>query len=424
MNMKIDNRLKEAIENNNLVVFAGAGVSKYLGLPDWKNLLIGSVNHLKNEKYSNLIGNIGEDADLIRLFDQIENNDRGQIKKFISQTFRISRNNTFELHKSILRLTSQIVTTNYDQVFEFAYNQLYDENFPNITVQNKDKLNSAGIHKSNEFIFYLHGNASSPESCAVFTSDYRKIYNSKSPSLFSLKSLATSKVILFIGFSFNDINCRKVLLEHSKMFDGALTHFILTPTPSDFEELSFLIPINKRFDEFVDYLTYLLKYKKSTKVEKDAIVLKELNNALINSMLFKNITDKGINKIAQSSDVFILSKGEYLCREDDSINSFWLILDGKIEAKKNGITTTARGNGDVIGELGLLKELNKRSSDLIAEKHNTKVVEIKLEYIHELSSDDLMTFWKNLSCMLSMKIQTLDNLVCQLQQMIEKYKKG
>lgn len=96
----------------------------------------------------------------------------------------------------------------------------------------------------------------------------------------------------------------------------------------------------------------------------------------------------------------------------------------KIEAKKNGITTTVRGNGDVIGELGLLKESKKRSSDLIAEKHKTKVVEIKLEYIHKLSSDDLMTFWKNLSRMLSMKNQTLDDLVCQLQQMIENYKRG
>lgn len=423
MVMEIDNRLKEAIENNNLVVFAGAGVSMYLGMPDWEKLLIKSIQKMNKKEYIDIISSKRTNDNIISLFDKIDKRDRPQIKRLISETFRISTNNSFELHKSILRLSSQIITTNYDQVFEFAYNQLYNENFPNITVQNYDKQNLIDILKSNEFIFYLHGNASSPESCAVFTSDYRKIYNTKSPSLFSLKSLATSKVILFIGFSFNDINCRRVLLDHSKMFDGALTHFILTPNPSDFEKLNFLIPINKRFDEFVDYITCLSKYKKSTKVKKDKKVLKELNDALINSMLFKSITDKGIYKLTQQSDVFILSRGEYLCREGDSIDSFWLILDGKIEAKKNGLTTTVRRKGNVIGELGLLKELNKRSSDLIAEEHKTKVVEIKLEYIQELSSEDLMTFWKNLSCMLSMKIQALDDLVCQLQHTIENYKK-
>lgn len=424
MNMEIDKQLKEAIENNKLVVFAGAGVSKYLGFPNWEELLIRCLNHLDRKKYLDLIKQISNNNDLVKVFDQIDDKDKIQIKRHISQTFRRTTNNAFELHKSILRLTSQIITTNYDQVFENAYYQLYNVNFPNITVQNYDKQNLIDLLNSNEFIFYLHGNASSPESCAVFTSDYNKIYNTNSPSLFSLQALATNKVILFIGFSFKDKKFKKVLLNHSKMFNGSITHYILTPNPADFEKINFLTPIEKKYDEFIDFISALTQYKIRVPIVKPEAVIQELKKTLSYSTLFRNITPNGINHIALLSDIFVLSRGEYLCREGDAIDSFWLILDGKIEAKKKGITTTVRGDGDVIGELGLLKESNERSSDLIAEKHKTKVVEIKLDYIHKLSSDDLMTFWKNLSGMLSMKIQTLDNLVCQLQHMIENYKKG
>lgn len=379
--MDIDKTLIEAIENNKLVVFAGAGISKYLGLPNWEELLIRCVNHLDRKKYSELIKQISNNGDLVQTFDKIDNKDKIRIKKHISQIFKRTNNNALELHKSILRLTSQIITTNFDQVFEHAYYQLYNENFPNITVQNYDMQNLIDLLNSNEFIFYLHGNASSPESCAVFTSDYNKIYDPNSPSLFSLQTLATNKVILFIGFSFKDKKFKRVLFNHSKMFNGTITHYILTPNPSDFEKINFLTPIEKKYDEFIDFISALTQYKIRVPIVKTEAVITELKNTLSYSTLFRNITPNGSNHIAQLSDVFIIPGGEYLCREGDSIDSFWLILDGKIEAKKNGITTTVRGNGDVIGELGLLKESKKRSSDLIAEKHKTKVVEIKLEYI-------------------------------------------
>lgn len=103
----------------------------------------------------------------------------------------------------------------------------------------------------------------------------------------------------------------------------------------------------------------------------------------------------------------------------DTVNSFWLILDGCIAAIKNNEKTTVRTTGSVIGELGLLEKRKQRSSDLIADKHKTKVVEIGLDLVYELSTGNQMNIWKNLASMLGSKIERLDLFICQLQQTIK-----
>ena len=192
--MKIPTAIKNAIKENNLVVFAGAGVTKNIGLPEWRDLAVEIINYLNNNnEYENLINRLRTGENPINIFNSLEKEHKVEIKQYISKNFNLSNSNSFQVQKSILKLTSQIITTNYDTAFESAYIQMYDEKFPNIAIQNLDRLNLMEIVRSNEFLFKLHGCATHPESCAIFSSDYTKIYKKDSPTLFLLKSLAMQK---------------------------------------------------------------------------------------------------------------------------------------------------------------------------------------------------------------------------------------
>ena len=47
MEMKIHSELKDAIENNNLIIFVGSGLSKKFNLPDWNGLVKKVINKEK-----------------------------------------------------------------------------------------------------------------------------------------------------------------------------------------------------------------------------------------------------------------------------------------------------------------------------------------------------------------------------------------
>lgn len=66
--MQIDKTLKEAIINNNLVVFAGAGVTMYLDMPNWKDLAIEAIRYLsENEENMCLINELQAGVEPIRI---------------------------------------------------------------------------------------------------------------------------------------------------------------------------------------------------------------------------------------------------------------------------------------------------------------------------------------------------------------------
>lgn len=206
------------------------------------------------------------------------------------------------------------------------------------------------------------------------------------------------------------------------MFDGCLKHFILTPSPQIFKDCNFLTPIKLNYGEITNAFTELANFKEPIIEKKNTEVINQLKETLANSPLFEDVTSDGIASIASNSNIYTLSKEDYLCRSGDEVRSFWFIWNGDIAAKKNGITTTIRTTGDIVGELGLLEKRSKRSSDLIANKHKTRVVEIELSVIHELIPKNQMNIWRNLASILGDKIEKQDFMICEIKQLMYKYR--
>lgn len=191
-------QIQIASRQNRLVVFVGAGVSANSGVPTWRAL----IDSFKKE----LPEQISEETDYLKIA-QLYRELRGEKEyldkvKNVLEYEKVSPN---KIHKEILELNPcHIVTTNYDDLIELsalAYNHQYyvvreDKNLP--------------ANKGEKMIIKMHGDFNIGN--IVLTENDYFDYSSNFPLIKSyVVSLFATKLVLFVGFSFNDINLKYIL---------------------------------------------------------------------------------------------------------------------------------------------------------------------------------------------------------------------
>jgi hypothetical protein len=193
------------------------------------------------------------------------------VRVYIKENFKIDKNQDFSLHKKILELTESIITTNYDNAFEEA-----SENSINPSKKTSN-FNLSEISKSGKpYIFKLHGCYTEPDNCAIFSDDYKEIYEGDTPSKEKLKSIFIDKTIIFVGFSFNDPEINLIFSSLDKLFDNHNRHFILTKDSSAFEKYAFLkqLPVHNYETEIETFFENCLNYKKNQNIPDVKTILK------------------------------------------------------------------------------------------------------------------------------------------------------
>ncbi|RYE27067.1 MAG: hypothetical protein EOP45_02375 [Sphingobacteriaceae bacterium] len=248
--IEIPAKLIEAIKTKKLLVFAGAGLSRNLGLPDWDNMVINIIKATGIPKYQGYV-QVLEDKlfDSLSVLDRIKG-EKTTAFKYIEENFNVSRDKNTKTHKKLIQLSGKIVTTNYDNAFERAkdniYNTSHDSTFKISNIANK-----------NEYVFHIHGSASiDPSKCIIFSEDYEKLYSGDSAAIFKIRELFINNTILFIGFSFADPFVNQIFSAMDSLFEGNHTHYILTTTPDKFSSLKYIRPIElqnySQLEEFID----------------------------------------------------------------------------------------------------------------------------------------------------------------------------
>lgn len=254
--MNIPSKIQEAIDNNRLVVFAGSGLSSKFGLPSWKDMVKSVIEMINKEHYNVFlpvleIGAMKPIEILERL--SLEHN---EIQKYIKSNFQI-KGGDFKLHEDIIKLSGQIITTNFDNAFEVASGNTI------VPATNTSQFNISEINKTGEkYIFKLHGSYSEPDHCVVFKEQYEDLYLNETAAKEKLKSIFTDRLILFIGFSFNDPDINLIFSNLDKAFGNNNKHFILTNEPDNFKTFNFLESI--AISDFVEIDTFIkacLDYK-------------------------------------------------------------------------------------------------------------------------------------------------------------------
>lgn len=201
-NQQIENLLniQRASRENRLVIFVGAGVSMNSSVPSWNQL----INRMKAE----LPNEFSEETDALKIA-QIYKDSRGH-KEYMDKVKDILLYNKAvpnPLHKSILALNPcHIITTNYDDLIE----QELSKEFLQYHIIREDK-DIPQMTNSNTLV-KMHGDYVTDN--IVLTEDDYYNYKENFPLTRAfVQSLFASKLILFVGFSFADLNLKFILNE-------------------------------------------------------------------------------------------------------------------------------------------------------------------------------------------------------------------
>lgn len=286
--------IQKALAENNIIIFAGSGLSIPLNLPDWNNMVIESIKNLNKPyliPFIDLLSN--QTMSPVDVLEYLKT-DKQEIYSYIHSNFKIHKDSNLHIHKKLLKLSNnKIITTNYDNAFELSC----DNNI--IPSKPTSKYTINGINKNNnEFIFKLHGSFEEPDNCIVFKEDYEKLYsidnNEAAPE--KLKTLFANSTFLFVGFGFNDPDIDFIFDKMNKTFGGLNKHFILTPNPQNFEKYNFLEAI--KLDDYSHLETKIDELIK-IKDENTAVNLtlseekKNIGNSLKKiAILFPDIIDQ------------------------------------------------------------------------------------------------------------------------------------
>lgn len=108
--MKIEQKIKDAILQNNLVIFAGSGLSSNFNLPSWNKLVKEVIAQIDKKEFNTLLPVLEMGVmPPIKVLELIKS-EHSLVKSYIKSNFNVATSNDFEIQKKIIELTGQVIT--------------------------------------------------------------------------------------------------------------------------------------------------------------------------------------------------------------------------------------------------------------------------------------------------------------------------
>lgn len=204
--------LSKELQEENLALFAGAGLSTSAGFVNWIELLrpIAEELGLDVEK---------ERRDLVALAQYHCNENaanRSKLNQLLIDNFCKSAEITIN-HKILARLPiSTYWTTNYDRLLETSLE--YVGKSPDVKYTREQLVHTKP--KRDAVIYKMHGDVEHPTNAVLTKDDYEKYHIKMQPFINALSGDLTSKTFLFLGFSFSDPNLDYILSRVRSAYDN------------------------------------------------------------------------------------------------------------------------------------------------------------------------------------------------------------
>ena len=84
--------------------------------------------------------------------------------------------------------------------------------------------------------------------------------------------------------------------------------------------------------------------------------------ALKGVSLFEDLSRKELVQLERICEDLEVEPGRVLCKEGQTGQEFFVIVDGKLQVTRKGRRITTLGNGDFVGEIALLTELPRTAT--------------------------------------------------------------
>ncbi|XOV68623.1 MAG: SIR2 family protein [Fluviicola sp.] len=186
--------IAKARDNGKLVIFAGAGVSVDSGVPTWSELMKGLANDLNKSEDDSLT--LAQNYHLARR--------KKEYQERIQDLLKHGNTRSNLIHEKVIEISpTHILTTNYDTHFE----QVIEEKGYKYSIVKKDS--DLPYTKGSSLLIKMHGDFDE-RNIVLKAEDYEK-YSELFPLIEGfVKGIFASKLVLFIGFSFDDPNLRGI----------------------------------------------------------------------------------------------------------------------------------------------------------------------------------------------------------------------
>ena len=199
--------INDAVKNDSLIIFVGAGVSANSGLPKWSELIDEFKSDLK----------LGKDESNYLKIAQYYYDEVGKQKYFqkITSIFQPHINaRPNKIHDQIFRITPRhIITTNYDSLLESKMNSTISK----YEVIKKDM--DIPYSKAGHYLIKMHGDLKE-KNIVLKEDDYLDYENNFYMISTLIKALIMNNTVLFIGYSLNDSTFNSIFRMIQKGFKG------------------------------------------------------------------------------------------------------------------------------------------------------------------------------------------------------------
>ncbi|MBF0344781.1 MAG: SIR2 family protein [Nitrospirae bacterium] len=241
--LKLPEGLKNIfIRNEKLGVFVGAGVSKLLGLPLWRELANKSIEYLYESnkinyfEYQRIINDVNDPKQKLTIFHKILPKSTLDAKEFYEKTFENKTKKPNEsgcVYDLLVKFDWIKLSSNIDNEFDNAlsrknksiFNEIVDDKAVLTKKKSRNVINFKVENLDYGKIYPIHGSlVDGLESCVLTTEDYLKTYYENLEFREFIGKIFKEYTILFIGYGLEEFPILEYIIKNSRK------HYTLVPT--------------------------------------------------------------------------------------------------------------------------------------------------------------------------------------------------
>lgn len=221
----LTDELKETIREQRLIPFIGAGFNKNIhpNIPDWSQVMGVAANLLDFDE-----GILKSQADNYQIAEYLDRENK--LGKFKTELIKIiDDQNKFKITESTPHLllplikTKSVYTTNWDQWIERGFkekNISYNKIANRKHFRDPERFHGTSPFNKNQITEIIKFHGDFDNEIVVKESDYFDRMNFEDPIDIRLRDDLVSNSVIFIGYSFTDMNVRYIWYKLNKIVES------------------------------------------------------------------------------------------------------------------------------------------------------------------------------------------------------------
>lgn len=225
---KLVDELAQEIKDKKIIPFVGAGMSKNLGLPGWEAMIALVAGDMEIDP--DILDFHGDYLQVCEYHIIKNGGSKNRISKLIDRNLRSVKVDIGSslVHQYLVGMDfPKIYTTNFDELIEIAF-RYHGVDYCRIATLD-DILYARGNVTQ---IVKFHGTLDHDETLVISETDYHNRLDMEGPLDIKLRSDLLGKTVLFLGYSFRDLNIRYMWSKLFKIMQSNCKAYMVTMKPN------------------------------------------------------------------------------------------------------------------------------------------------------------------------------------------------